>query len=220
MLLDFARAVKPDGYERVHFADADAIRADIEEAVPAYRGIAALRQQGDSFQWGGARLCEGRRFGTPDGKAHFQPVEPPALQPGVGEEPDVFVLATRRGKQFNSMIHGDTDQLTGADRDHVFISPADAERLHVENDDPIRLESENGAYDGRAFVAEVAPGTLQGHWPEMNVLIGAGVVDAEGGVPDYNARVRLRARSMGPGAGSFNGSRPAARRGGSVGCDR
>jgi hypothetical protein len=28
----------------------------------------------------------------------------------------------------------------------------------------------------------------------MNVLIGAGATDPEGGVPDYNARVRLRAR--------------------------
>jgi len=28
----------------------------------------------------------------------------------------------------------------------------------------------------------------------VNPLIGAGVVDAEGGVPDYNARVRLRVR--------------------------
>ncbi len=195
MLLDFARAMKPEGYERLNFSDADAIRADIERAVPAYRGIAALRRQGDQFQWGGARLCEGRRFGTPDGKARFHIVEPPALPAGVGGDADVFLLATRRGKQFNSMVQANTDQLTGADRDHVFISPADAERLHLRQDDPIRLESEHGAFDGRVFVAEVAQGTLQGHWPEVNPLIGAGVVDAEGGVPDYNARVRLRVRA-------------------------
>ena len=193
MLLDLARAVKPEGYERLNFSDADAIRVDIERAVPAYRGIAALQRQGDQFQWGGARLCEGRRFGTPDGKARFCAVEPPALPAGV--DGDVFLLATRRGKQFNSMVQARTDQLTGADRDHVFISPADAERLQLRQDDPIRLENEHGAYDGRVFVAEVAQGTLQGHWPELNTLIGAGVVDAEGGVPDYNAQVRLRARA-------------------------
>jgi len=191
MLLDFARAVKPENYERVSFSDADAIRADIERAVPAYRGIAALRRQGDQFQWGGARLCEGRRFGTPDGKARFQVVGLPA---GMADDTDVFLLATRRGKQFNSMVQANTDQLTGADRDHIFISPTDAERLQLRQNDPIRLESEHGAYDGRVFVADVARGTLQGHWPEVNPLIGAGVVDAEGGVPDYNARVRLRAR--------------------------
>ena len=88
----------------------------------------------------------------------------------------------------------ETDQLTGADRDHIFVSRVDAERLELRQDDPVRLESTYGTYDGRAFIADVAPGTLQGHWPEVTVLIGSGVVDAEGGVPDYNARVRLRAR--------------------------
>ena len=195
MLLDFAHAVQPEGYERLHFPDADAIRADIERAVPAYRGIAALRERGDQFQWGGARLCEGRRFGTPDGKARFQAVTLPALPPGVGAGADVFLLATRRGKQFNSMVQADTDPLTGADRDHVFLSPIDAERLGLATDDPVLLESEHGSFVGRVFVAQVAPGTLQGHWPEVNGLIGAGVVDAEGGVPDYNARVTLRART-------------------------
>ena len=140
-------------------------------------------------------MLEGRRFGTSDGKVHFQVIEPAALPPGVGEEPDVFILATRRGKQFNSMVQATTDQLTGADRDHVFISPGDAERLRLRQNDPIRLENEYGSYDGRVFVAEVARGTLQGHWPEVNNLIGAGVVDAEGGVPDYNAQVRLSSRS-------------------------
>jgi hypothetical protein len=28
-------------------------------------------------------------------------------------------------------------------------------------------------------------------WPEGNVIIRRGVVDAGGGVPDYNARVRI-----------------------------
>ena len=34
-----------------------------------------------------------------------------------------FLLATRRGKQFNSMVQRDRDPLTGAERDHVFIAP-------------------------------------------------------------------------------------------------
>jgi len=188
MLLDFARAVKPDGYERLHFADAGAVRADIERSVPFYRGIAALKRQGDSFQWGGARLCTERRFGTPDGKARFQAVVPPA---GAPNGADVFVLATRRGKQFNSMVQHGNDHLTGADRDHVFLAPADAARLGLAQDAPIRLASEHGTFDGRVFLADVAPGTLQGHWPEVNPLIGSGVVDEEGGVPDYNALVRI-----------------------------
>ncbi len=202
LLLEFARAVAPERYERVHFADADAIRAEIERAVPAYAGIAALKRQGDQFQWGGPHLCTERRFPTADGRAHFQPVVPapsapgaaPGTAPGTQNDPELFVLATRRGKQFNSMVQANRDHLTGAERDHIFVSPVDAERLSLAPDAPIRLESEHGSYDGRVFVAEVAPGTLQGHWPEVNPLIGAGVVDREGGVPDYNARVRIRPR--------------------------
>ncbi len=46
--------------------------------------------------------------------------------------------------------------------------------------------------DGRrVFVADVAPGTAQGHWPEVNVLIPDGIVDHDGGVPDYNAVVTV-----------------------------
>lgn len=187
MLLEFARAVKPAEAGKIHFDDAAAIRAEIEEAVPFYRGIAALSKQGDQFQWGGERLCEGRKFPTRDGKAHFVPVRPIERVPAEGK----FVLATRRGKQFNSMVQRDIDPLNGAERDHVFVSRKDAERLGLSMDDPIVVRSPVGEMKGRAFVTDVAPGTLQAHWPEANVLIAHGRVDPDGGVPDYNAEVTL-----------------------------
>lgn len=37
----------------------------------------------------------------------------------------------------------------------------------------------------------LAASNLQIHWPEGNVIIRRGVVDAGGGVPDYNARVTV-----------------------------
>jgi molybdopterin-dependent oxidoreductase alpha subunit len=187
LLLDLARAVRPAAYARVHFADAAAIRAEIERAVPFYRGIAALSQAGDQFQWGGARLCAGRAFPTADGRAHFQPVAPPRPRRAPGS----FVLATRRGKQFNSMIQRERDPLTGADRDHVYVSRADAARLALAQDERIVLRSAHGTLRGRAFLSDVAEGTLQAHWPEANVLLGAGRTDPDGGVPDYNAEVVL-----------------------------
>jgi len=187
LLLELARAARPEGYARVHFESTAAIRAEIERAVPSYRGIAALARQGDQFQWGGPRLCGERRFPTADGKACFQPVRP--VERALA--PDEFLLATRRGKQFNSMVQNDHDALTGAERDHVFIAPADAERLRLTTGDRILLRSSAGEYKARAFLADVAEGTLQGHWPEVNGLIPAGITDPDGGVPDYNARVRL-----------------------------
>ncbi len=188
-LLDLAQAAKPEGYALVHFEDAAAIRRDIAQAIPAYAGIEKLSLQGDQFQWGGARLCEHRSFPTVDGKAHLMPVAPPAL--GLAADADTFVLATRRGKQFNSMIQQDRDPLTGAERDHIFIAAADAERLGLKMNAPIEVRNEQGWYRGRAFIADVAPGTLQGHWPEVLSLIPHGRLDPQGGVPDYNADVRI-----------------------------
>jgi predicted molibdopterin-dependent oxidoreductase YjgC len=190
LLLDFARAVKPDGYERAHFASGAAIRADIGRAVPSYAGIENLSKQGDQFQWGGPMLCTGRKFPTADGKAHFQVSTRPRARSTNGAAPR-FVLATRRGKQFNSMVQRERDPLTGAERDHVFIAASDAARVGVRNGQAIRLKNSLGEFRGRAYFAEVAPGTLQGHWPEVNGLIAHGVVDAGGGVPDYNADVTV-----------------------------
>jgi predicted molibdopterin-dependent oxidoreductase YjgC len=142
-LLDLARSVKPENYAKVHFSSAAEIRADIERAVPIYAGIATLSKQGDQFQWGGPRLCTQRRFATRNGKAHFQPVEPPPLE---APRTNTFVLATRRGKQFNSMVQRDRDPLTGAERDHVLIAFADARHLGLSRGDALVLENETGRF--------------------------------------------------------------------------
>ncbi len=188
MLLALARAAKPEGYAKVHFENAAAIRAEIERAVPSYAGIAKLSRRGDQFQWGGPHLCANRTFPTSDGKAHFQCVGPAATP---ARDARTFVLATRRGKQFNSMVQAQRDSLTGAERDHVFVSRLDAARLGLRTDDPVLLRNAQGEFRGRAFVTDVATGTLQGHWPEVTVLIRPGRVDRDGGVPDYNAEVEL-----------------------------
>lgn len=188
MLVDFAKAVKPKGAERVAFSCGADIRREIARAIPAYAGIDKLEKRGDQFQWGGPRLCEDRAFPTSDGKAHFNPVMPPAAELAGSE----FILTTRRGKQFNSMIQGNRDPLTGADRDHILIAPEDATRLGLEAGGRIWLENEWGTFAGRAFVTEVAQGTLLGHWPEVNVLLPPSVCDPHGGIPDYTARVRAR----------------------------
>ena len=50
--------------------------------------------------------------------------------PTAQELPDgAFTVATRRGKQFNSMVHAAVDPLTGAGRDAVYIDEADARAL-------------------------------------------------------------------------------------------
>jgi molybdopterin-dependent oxidoreductase alpha subunit len=203
LLLDLARATDPQRFAAVDFVDGAAIRADIERAVPLYRGIAALAKQGDQFQYGGPHYPSGRRFPTPDGRARFQCVRPhapiPVARPlGAALEAPTFRLATRRGKQFNSMVQADIDPLTGAARDHVFIAPVDAARLGLRADEPIVVTSATGQFRGRVFLAEVAPGTVQGHWPEVNVLLADGLLEPSSRVPDYNADVTIERARQAP----------------------
>ena len=85
------------------------------------------------------------------------------------------------------------------------MNPEDAAALHFRNNDRIKLVNEIGVFEGRVLVAPIARRNLQVHFPEGNVLIPRGIVDASGGVPDYNAEVsvegarfRRRGRSSGP----------------------
>jgi molybdopterin-dependent oxidoreductase alpha subunit len=161
------------------------IREEIDRVCPTYKGIAALRKKGDNFQYGGPRLLV-ERFLTPDGKGHFTAMDLPEEKVPRGW----FLLATRRGKQFNSMIYGAKDPLTGASREDILMAKEDAERLGLRNGDPILLRNDRGEFRGRVRVDRIKPGCVQGHWPEVNVLVPAGCLDPSG-VPDYNAVVEI-----------------------------
>ncbi len=185
------------------------MREEIARVVPFYDGIQQLRKTGDAIQYGGAHLCVDGNFPTPDGKAHFRAVELPArprtgprrprrnLSGGNGRtdsspSPAVtFTVTTRRGKQFNSLIYAEVDPLNGAARDAVLMNPEDAAALRLIQGDRIALVNDRGRYEGRVFLAPLARGNLQIHWPEGNVIIRRGVIDLAGGVPDYNASVSV-----------------------------
>jgi anaerobic selenocysteine-containing dehydrogenase len=155
--------------------------------VPLYAGIERLRGEGDQVQWGGPLLYEDGVFATPDGKAHFTAVVPPARRAPEGS----FYVSTRRGKQFNSMVQRDTDPLTGARREDVLVAPEDAARLGLADGDAVRLRSRAGTFTGRARLDRIKPGNLEVHWPEGNVLLAGDRRSDDAGMPDYNARVTL-----------------------------
>jgi molybdopterin-dependent oxidoreductase alpha subunit len=184
---DIARAARPERAGQVTYESAAAIREDIATCIESYRGIEALARKGDQFQWGGPLLCEGGRFPLEGGRARFVTSAPPDARLPPGR----FHLATRRGKQFNSIVQADVDQLTGAARDHVFMNVDDMRALGLAQDEKVRVHGPHGAVAGRAFAAEVARGNVQMHWPEANPLIAAGVRDPGGLVPDYNAVVEI-----------------------------
>lgn len=188
ILRDLAAKTYP---ERAHLLKCEtgwAMREEIAKVVPFYEGVQNLRATGDSIQYGGAHLCADWKFATADGKAHFRPVN----LPNIDRAADEFEVSTRRGKQFNTLIYAEIDPLNGAPRDAVLMNPEDAAKLHLANADRIILKNDLGTYEGCVFLAPIAPGNLQVHWPEGNVLLRHGLTDPAGGVPDYNCKVRIQ----------------------------
>jgi molybdopterin-dependent oxidoreductase alpha subunit len=178
-----AERVFPERRHLIHFRDTAEIREDIARVVPAYQGIQRLRAKGDQMQWGGPRLCADDRFNTPDTKAHFEIPRWPdrALPPGA------FLVSTRRGNQFNSMVWEEYDPLTGFHRDDVLMAREDAHHLGLRDGDPVLLRSEVGEFRGNVRIAPIASRNLTVHWPEANALIRTGHYDPSCGEPDYNA---------------------------------
>ena len=181
-----ARKLDPERAKRIFpWKDTQDIRDEIDRVCPSYKGIASLCKEGDNFQYGGRHLLK-HTFLTADGKGHFTAVDVPDEKIPPGH----FLLSTRRGKQFNSILLADKDPLTGAMRDDIFISEEDAHRMDLRNGQRITLSNELGRMQGRVKIDRIKPGCLQAHWPEVNVLIPAGPLDPSG-VPDYNATVEL-----------------------------
>jgi len=187
IFMDLAERVRPDAKHLIHFEDADTIRREIARAIPTYDGIQNLRARGDAFQYGGPRLCERGEFPTPDGRAQFTPLRPPDadLPPGW------FLLSTRRGRQFNSMVQGEVDPLLGARRRDVLMSGEDAGILGVRNGEEVVVSNDMGSHRGRCRIVPIRPRNVQIYWPEGNVLIRRGVVEPQCEMPDYNALVRI-----------------------------
>src|SRR5919198_185705 len=99
------------------------------------------------------------------------------------------------------MVHERSDALTGAARDAVLISLADAERLGLADGEEVLLRSAAGEFRGRALIAPVTPRNLQVHWPEAEGLIDRRRRSPQAGIPDYNAVVTLEKLAAGEPAG-------------------
>lgn len=190
---ELALRLRPELAGRFGCATTPEIRREIAAVVPLYAGIERLSQQGDQVQYGGPHLCANWEFPTPDGKARFAPVPLPYTAVPEG----LFRVATRRGKQFNSMVHERKDAITGAEREAVLISPADAARLRLADGAAVTLRNDWGEMDGRLLVAPIQPGNLQVHWPEGNVLLPPKRRSPQSHIPDYNAVVELVEKDKG-----------------------
>jgi len=187
IFVDLARHVDPERAHLAAFATGQEVRDEIARVVPLYSGIENLRDTGDAVQWGGTRLCDGWKFPTADGKAHFIAVAPTERELPEG----AFLLSTRRGKQFNTMVHAERDPLTGAARDALFMAPEDAGTNNLLEGDRVVVRSDLGELHAQIHISDLRPGNVQVFFPEGNVLLRTGRRDEQSGVPDYNTIVTV-----------------------------
>ncbi len=182
------RALHPDRPELFAFPESADVRQEMARVMPLYAGIEKLAKEGDAVQWGGERLgADGLFKNLPNGKARFAQVALPSVEIPEGH----FFLASRRGKQFNSITYGHKDGITGAtSRRAVFFAPEDARALGLAEGQPVRLTSALGEMVGVCRIGHCRPRHLQAFWPECNVLVGRRY-DPVSGEPDYNAFVRV-----------------------------
>ncbi len=143
---ELARRARPELAHLVQFSGTPEIREEISRLVPNYALLRTLQAEGDQFQYGGPMLCAGWSFPTAGGKARFSAVALPERHVPEG----AFLVTTRRGRQFNSMVQGDRDGHTGADRDAVLINADDATTLGAVDGAPVVLRSASGEMAGRA----------------------------------------------------------------------
>jgi molybdopterin-dependent oxidoreductase alpha subunit len=181
VFLEVARLVRPQLAVKLTFTGISAVREEIGRVIPAYAGIQSLNKPGHNFQYGGPTLCAGWKFPTADGKAHFKPVQLRHLTLIGG----AFRVVTRRGKQFNSMVHEDTDSNNAAPRNAVLMSPEDAKSLGLRSGDAVKLKNPFGIYLGKVMLDSVANGTLEIYWPEGNVLVDPKAHSPLGVIPAY-----------------------------------
>jgi molybdopterin-dependent oxidoreductase alpha subunit len=181
-------ALMPQRADLFGYGNASDVRREMATVMPLYAGIETLEKAGDWVQWGGALLAEGGVFSAmPEGRARFFPLSLPNVEIPEGH----FFLASRRGKQFNSITFDKSDGMTGVRiREAIFFAAEDAARLGLTQGDRVLLRSELGRMEGVCQIGPCRPGHLQAFWPECNVLVGRRY-DPVSGEPDYNAFVRV-----------------------------
>ena len=119
---------------------------------------------------GTPRLYEGGRFGHPDGKAHFQPVE---WRPAAEEPDDAYPIILTTGRVVAHYLSGSQTRRIGAldqqiPQPYCEIHPRLASILGIAQGDFVKVESRRGSVVVRAEVVRtIRPDTVfvPYHWP-------------------------------------------------------
>ena len=180
------RALEPAHKQLFAWQSPADVRAEMGRTMPLYAGIEGLARRGAV---GAVGRRASRRNGfpnMPDGRARFSvvPIPTPELPEGK------LLLATRRGKQFNSITYGKDPITASARRDVVLFHADDLAALGIAAGERVVLRSDAGVMEATARPGPCRRRHAQAFWPEANVLLGR-VYDPVSGEPDYNAVVTV-----------------------------
>ncbi len=180
------RALAPHAFP---YENTDDVRAEMGKLMPLYAGIEGLHQEGEFVQWGGARLGQNGFSNMPEKRAILTTI---ALPKQYADVPTgKFMLTTRRGKQFNSILFAKNDPITGSPgRSDILFAAADLASLGIKEGDPVLLRSDVGEMHAVARIGPCRQHHVQAFWPESNVLLSRRY-DPISGEPDYNAIVSV-----------------------------
>jgi formylmethanofuran dehydrogenase subunit D len=69
------------------------------------------------------------------------------------------------------------------------MNAADVARLGLVDGDEITVVNHHGALAGSVVIADIAPGSLQVHWPEGNILVDPDLRSLRAEIPAYKETV-------------------------------
>lgn len=175
--------------------DPEEVLAEINQAVPAYRGISRRNAEPrGGIIWPcphpdhpGTPVLHAERFSTPDGRARISPVHHTPLERTSPEHP-LILLTGRVVLHYNSgsMTMRSEGLVKREPEMHVDVNPDDAARFGVADGDTVVVETGWGRAKARARVTpRQKRGTLfmPFHFPETN-LIASELLDRNAMMPE------------------------------------
>ena len=148
-----------------------AIRKLIGETIPAYAPIGEIDATKQEFHVPG-RAVRDYKFPTPTGKAKFHAVSFPPKPAGRAPR-DLRLMTIRSEGQFNTVVYDEEDLYRGQERrDVILMNTADIERLGLQPEQRVRVESDEGEMRNilvRDF--DIRAGNALMYYPEANVLV-------------------------------------------------
>ncbi len=181
------------------YSGPEAVFEDIRKTIPTYRGITykRLRENRYGIQWPcpsenhpGTPILHTERFPTPDGRARIIPVRPEATVRTTEDYPFILING-RLITHYNSgtMTHRIMELMLKEASTVLYISPDDARKLGLSNDDVVELET---PYNRETVTVRISPEVPEGvlfmpnHFtdPPVNMFVGD-ILDPDAGIPEF-----------------------------------